>query len=78
MAYGSDVDLVISLLNESVYEHEDVKNHHTVESRFSNFGNSALEFDVLFFSENLFGIERVKSDIRRIINKKFIISKDSL
>lgn len=78
VAYGSDVDLVISLLNESVYEHKDVKNHHTVESRFSNFGNSALEFDVLFFSENLFGIERVKSDIRRIINKKFIENNVSI
>lgn len=72
VAYGSDVELVMNILNESVYEHKDVQETDTVESRFVNFGDSALEFDVLFYSVNLFGIERVKSDIRRIINKKFI------
>jgi len=30
-----------------------------------------LDFQVLFFSKNIFRINRVKSDIRRIINQKF-------
>jgi small-conductance mechanosensitive channel len=36
-----------------------------------NFGNSSLDFQVLFFSKNIFRINKVKSDIRRIINQKF-------
>jgi small-conductance mechanosensitive channel len=36
-----------------------------------NFGNSALDFELLFFSKNIFRIGKVKSDIRLIINKKF-------
>lgn len=71
VAYGSDVDLVIQVLKDSVSEHPDTKNKGTAEVRFSNFGDSSLDFQVLFFSENIFKIERVKSDIRRIINKKF-------
>jgi len=36
-----------------------------------DFGSSALESQVLFFSDNVFRIEKVKSDIRKIINRKF-------
>ncbi len=72
VAYGSDVDLVIKILKESVMEHPLVDNKKQAESRFIDFGNSSLDFELLFFSDNIFRIERVKSDIRRIINKKFI------
>lgn len=72
VAYGSDVDLVIQVLKDSVMEHPNTKNKETTEVRFTNFGDSSLDFEVLFFSENIFKIERIKSDIRRIINKKFI------
>jgi len=37
-----------------------------------DFGNSSLDFQVLFFSKNVFRIEKVKSDIRKIINRRFI------
>ena len=75
MAYGSDVDLVIKILEESVLEHPDFKDGKTIEGRFVNFGNSSLDFEVLFFSENVFRIEKVKSDIRKIINRKFSENK---
>ena len=71
VAYGSDVDLVMKVLNESAAEHPDVLNKDSVESRFINFGDSSLDFSLLFYSKNLFRIERVKSDIRIIINRKF-------
>jgi small-conductance mechanosensitive channel len=71
VAYGSDIELVMELLNASAREHKDVMKAELIESRFANFGNSSLDFYVLFYSDNLFGIERVKSDIRRSINKKF-------
>ncbi|MDL5512213.1 mechanosensitive ion channel [Arenibacter sp. M-2] len=75
VAYGSDVDLVIKILEESVLEHPDFKDGKTIEGRFVNFGNSSLDFEVLFFSENVFRIEKVKSDIRKIINRKFSENK---
>ncbi|RTE52316.1 mechanosensitive ion channel protein MscS [Arenibacter aquaticus] len=71
VAYGSDVELVIKILEESVLEHPDFEDTKMIEGRFVNFGNSSLDFEVLFFSENVFRIEKVKSDIRKIINRKF-------
>jgi len=71
VAYGSDVDLVIKVLEESAFEHPEVFNRELVEARLMNFGNSSLDFQLLFFSKNIFRIGKAKSDIRRIINKKF-------
>lgn len=72
VSYGSDVDLVIKILEESTFEHPDIFNRELTEARLVNFGNSSLDFRVLFFSKNIFRINKVKSDIRRNINKKFI------
>lgn len=71
VAYGSDVDLVIKILKESAIENSDVTNNKALDARLSDFGNSSLDFQLLFFSKNIFRIEKVKSDIRRIINRKF-------
>ena len=71
VAYGSDVDLVIDILEESAMEHPDIFSEKWVEARLMNFGNSSLDFQLLFFSDNSFRIGKVKSDIRRIINRKF-------
>mgnify|MGYP003681884232 CR=1 FL=1 len=75
VAYGSDVDLVINVLEESAFEHPDISDRELTEARLVNFGNSSLDFQVLFFSKNIFRISKVKSDIRRIINKKFTENK---
>jgi len=72
VAYGSDVDLVMNVLKESVLEHKAVTDNTLVDIWFLDFGNSSLDFQVLFYSENIFRIEKVKSEIRRIINRKFI------
>lgn len=71
VAYGSDVDLIIKTLEESAFEHPDIDERQLIEARLINFGNSSLDFQLLFFSRNIFRIGKVKSDIRRIINKKF-------
>ncbi|NPD46971.1 MULTISPECIES: mechanosensitive ion channel family protein [unclassified Lentimicrobium] len=71
VAYGSDVGLVIKTLEESAFEHPDVTDRELTEARLVNFGNSSLDFQVLFFSKNIYRINKVKSDIRRIINQKF-------
>ncbi|PKQ64001.1 mechanosensitive ion channel protein MscS [Labilibaculum filiforme] len=75
VAYGSDVDLVIKTMEESAFEHPDIDERQSVEARLSNFGASSLDFELLFFSKNIFRIGKVKSDIRLIINKKFAEKK---
>lgn len=75
VAYGSDVEKVIKILEESAFEHPEVSNRELVEARLMNFGNSSLDFQLLFFSKNIFRIGKAKSDIRRIINKKFAENK---
>ena len=72
VAYGSDVDLVIEILQKSALEHPEIKDGSSINVRFLNFGNSSLDFELLFFSKNIFRIENVKSEIRIIINRKFI------
>jgi len=74
VSYDSDVDLVIKILEESALEHSEISDRELIEARLVNFGNSSLDFQVLFFSKNIFRISKVKSDIRRIINKKFAIN----
>ncbi len=71
VAYGSDVDLVIQTLEESAVEHLEFSECEFKEVRFVNFGNSSMDFQLFFYSKNIIGIEKVKSDIRKIIYKKF-------
>ncbi|MBE0680199.1 MAG: mechanosensitive ion channel, partial [Bacteroidales bacterium] len=75
VAYGSDVDLVVKVLETSALEHPEISDKKHIEARFVDFGNSSLEFQLLFFSDNVFRIEKVKSEIRKIINRKFIENK---
>ncbi len=72
VAYGSNVDLVIKVLEESVFEHPEIKNQYHIEARLIEFNNSSLDFQVLFFSENVFRIEKIKGEIRKIISRKFV------
>jgi small-conductance mechanosensitive channel len=71
VAYGSDVDKVIKILEESAMSHPDIFGKESIEARLSSFGASSLDFELLFYSKNIFGIDRVKSDIRRIVCKNF-------
>ncbi|SDS41586.1 Mechanosensitive ion channel [Formosa sp. Hel1_31_208] len=78
VAYGSNVDLVIKILEESAFEHPDVLDRDLTEARLVNFGNSSLDFQVLFFSKTIYRINKVKSDIRRNISQKFAENKISI
>ena len=78
VAYGSDVEKVINILKESALEHPDITDKSTINARFFDFGNSSLDFELLFFSENIFRIENVKSEIRQIINSRFIENNISI
>lgn len=72
MSYESDVEFVIKILEESAREHLEVDAKKTIEARLVSFGDSSLNFQVLFYSSTIFGSDRMKSDIRRVMRRKFI------
>lgn len=71
VAYGSDVDKVKKILEECAREHPDVTDTAAPNARFTNFGDSSLDFELLFWSSNMFNIEQIKSDIRYQIDRNF-------
>lgn len=71
VAYGSDIDLVPKILVKSAMEHPEVLDHDSIDVRLVKFGTSSLDFQLLFYSQNIFYIEKVRSDIREIIVRKF-------
>lgn len=71
VAYGSDIPLVTKLLNQAAAENDKVLADPATSVLFKNFGDSALEFDLQFYSLEFFNIEQVMSDIRFSIEKLF-------
>ncbi len=71
VAYGSDIELVSNILKESALAHPEITDTSKVEARLVDFGNSSIDFELLFFSRDIFRIEKVKSDIRKTIYQKF-------
>ena len=71
VAYGSDVDLVSEVLKSSALENENVDKIDGVEVQLLDFADSSLNFQLLFYSDEIFRIERIKSDIRKVIARKF-------
>lgn len=62
--YSSDVPLVMKVLQEAVEQHIGVQKIPKAFIRLNNFGNSSLDFSIIFWSENVFRVESIKSDIR--------------
>ena len=71
VAYGSDVQLVEKLLEETINENDMVDKKMPPEVHFVDFGESSLDFVIYFYSNNNFRIERLKSDLRFSIDQKF-------
>jgi small-conductance mechanosensitive channel len=71
VAYGSEINLVIKILIESAKEHPAVSKLRNIEARLNDFGNSSIDMQLLFYSTDIFRIEKIKSDIRQTINQKF-------
>ena len=64
VAYGTDVELVRELLLEVAGRHPDVLDQPAPSVQFIDFGESSLDFRLLFYSSRSFQIEFVKSDLR--------------
>lgn len=71
VAYGSDVDLVSKLLIEAATEHPKIVAEPRPSVRFASFGDSSLDFQLIFYSNDMFSIEFIRSDLRFSIDRKF-------
>ena len=71
VAYGSDVQLVSSLLLQAVQDQRGVLKNPKPFVLFDDFGDSALLFSVHFFINDVFSDPRVKSAIRFKIDALF-------
>ncbi len=71
VAYGSDVQLVKDLLLQVAAEHSDILKYPTPIVRFANFGESSLDFELLFYSKKFIAINDVRSDLRFAIDELF-------
>lgn len=71
VAYGSNVKLVREILLKVAKAHPEVSKSHPPFVRFIDFGNSSLDFQLFFWSENTFRIENILSDLRFEIDDQF-------
>lgn len=71
VAYGSNVELVEKLLLGSVVNLDFVSSRLKPFVRFVNFGESSLDFEIHFWTEEVWKIEDHRSEIRFLIDKKF-------
>lgn len=70
VAYGSDVEEVIVILQTVMEEHELIEKTPVPFVRFVNFGDSSLDFQLFFWTLDPFTVENLKSDIRRTIHRR--------
>jgi len=71
VAYGSDVALVKKVLEENAWKHPQVITNPAPLVFFKDFGDSSLDFELVFWSNQLFPIDRVQSDLRYQIEADF-------
>lgn len=71
IAYGSDVDKALSLLEEVAVEHEKVLTDPSPLMTFDNFGESALNLKMRFYLPSIDNRMKTLSEIHQMINSKF-------
>ncbi|HHB79467.1 MAG TPA: mechanosensitive ion channel [Saprospiraceae bacterium] len=71
VAYGSDTQRVKQVLETVIKSHPKVMENPGPRIRLENFGDSSLDFKILFWANNFYVIEDVKSDLRFAIDKAF-------
>jgi len=71
VAYGSDVQLVKKLLIQAANSQQEVIEQKDTIVQFTDFGDSSLNFKVIFTLEDSFNANNPKSDIRFEIDRLF-------
>lgn len=71
VAYGSDTELVRKLLIQAAEGHPKVYKSKPILVRMLNFGDNGLEMDLVFWADQSWQIEIVKSEIRFEVDRLF-------
>lgn len=71
VAYGSNVDIVKNILLNCAKSHGEILKDPEPFVRFDNFGDSSLDFKLGFWTEKIWSVEFIKSDLRFMIDKQF-------
>lgn len=71
VSYNSDISLVRKLIFDAAIENPNVSKESEPQVRLFEYGDSSLIFQLLFWGENEFRMEGVKSQIRYAIFEKF-------
>lgn len=71
VAYGSDTSLVKETLIECAKAHSMVLKKPEPIVRFMDFGNSSLDFELLFWTNEIWLVDIIRSDIRFAIDLAF-------
>lgn len=71
VAYGSDLTLIERLLKQAALAHPKVKKNHPVFVRLSDFGDSGLDLELIFWADQSWDIINYKSEIRFEIDRLF-------
>ncbi len=62
--YSSDVTQVMQVLKEAVDSQNGILKDPSPFVRFTDFGDSSLNFSIIFWSEDVFRVENIKSEMR--------------
>ena len=71
IAYGSDTQLAEKILIDATKNIEGILPEPSPNVLFDNFGDSSLDFVVNFYVNDAFAVQKIKSDLRFEIDKKF-------
>ncbi len=69
--YSSDVKMVMKILKEATANQNGILNTPASFVRFTDYGESSLNFSVFFWTEEIFSAENIKSDVRKRIFELF-------
>ncbi len=72
VAYGTDARLVKRVLLEVVEKHSKVLRNPAPFVWFQDFGDSALQFELFYWSKEFMTEHQIKSDLRFAINESFL------
>ncbi len=71
VAYGSDVPLVLQILQEAAQQHPDVLEDPEPSPIFVGFGDSSLDFELRAWMSDVNKRLRVKSDLGQYVDRRF-------
>jgi small-conductance mechanosensitive channel len=73
VAYGSDVDRVMTIMRQTAMEHPNTLKggEQMPVVRFSEFGESSLNFKIFIWVDDINNRFKVSSDFRQELNRRF-------